>query len=193
MNPSSIVRIIIDGDETEQSLDSIIIDDLNAELNLAKEFWVVQVPEIKQLVQIAVVSENKIIFEHYEDGNECRIDEKINQIDKAYIYLKKFLISIGLDGKTFHNERKKQINLEQNKSKNFLKILNNKKELVLFSFALVNEKSPLYIIDKYGRVDQKQSTNLVVLYQEGWKLIDIDKTGKSAQLEDFNFIVRLSK
>ena len=34
---------------------------LNAELNEAVEFWIVRVPEIEQLVQISVISEDEIV------------------------------------------------------------------------------------------------------------------------------------
>jgi hypothetical protein len=47
-------------------------------------------------------------------------------------------------------------------------------------------------MNRFG-VDKDKKTTLKDLYQKGWVLTDIDKTGKSAQLEDFNFIVRLSK
>jgi hypothetical protein len=42
-------------------------------------------------------------------------------------------------------------------------------------------------------VMQASETTLKQLYAEGWKLLDVDKTGKSAQLNDFNFVLRLSK
>ena len=74
----------------------------------------------------------------------------------------------------------------------FSKILNDEKEILFFSYALVNEESPLYLMNRFG-VDKDKKTTLKDLYQKGWVLTDIDKTGKSAQLEDFNFIVRLSK
>ena len=65
---------------------------------------------------------------------------------------------------------------------------------VYFSYSLVNEDSPIYLIHpKTNSVIDSSETSLKALYSEGWRLLDIDKTGKSAQLEDFNFVVRLSK
>jgi hypothetical protein len=65
---------------------------------------------------------------------------------------------------------------------------------VYFSYSLVNEDSHIYLVHPNTNiVIDSSETSLKKLYVDGWRLLDIDKTGKSAQLEDFNFIVRLSK
>ena len=65
---------------------------------------------------------------------------------------------------------------------------------VYFSYSLVNEDSPIYLVHpNTNSIMDSSETSLKKLYIDGWRLLDIDKTGKSAQLEDFNFIVRLSK
>ena len=65
---------------------------------------------------------------------------------------------------------------------------------VYFSYSLVNEDSPIYLVHpNTNSIMDSSETSLKKLYVDGWRLLDIDKTGKSAQLEDFNFIVRLSK
>lgn len=65
---------------------------------------------------------------------------------------------------------------------------------VYFSYSLVNEDSPIYLVHpNTNSIIDRSQTSLKKLYVDGWRLLDIDKTGKSAQLEDMNFIVRLSK
>ena len=65
---------------------------------------------------------------------------------------------------------------------------------VYFSHSLVNENSPIYLINPTSNdVLLSSETTLKNLYGQGWRLLDLDKTGKSAQLEDFNFVLRLEK
>jgi hypothetical protein len=193
---SSDVNISIDGNKTVQRLDSIILDNLIDDLSTAEEFWIVEVPEIKQFVQSGVFSEKECTLEHWEDGEQCSLEKEITQTDEAYDYLRMFLVSIGFDEELFAKEkqknREKQRDEEKQKKKEFSNILDNENELLLFSYALVNENSPLYTANRFG-VDQSHRTTLKELYNKGWTIIDIDKTGQSAQLEDFNFIVRVSK
>lgn len=75
-----------------------------------------------------------------------------------------------------------------------LKELLNSSERVYFSYSLVNETSSLFLINpSSNKLIEASETSLKNLYSDNWKLKDIDKTGKSAQLEDFNFVVRVSK
>lgn len=75
-----------------------------------------------------------------------------------------------------------------------LKELLNSSERVYFSYSLVNETSSLFLINpSTNNLIEASETSLKNLYADNWKLKDIDKTGKSAQLEDFNFVVRVSK
>lgn len=102
-------------------------------------------------------------------------------------------------------ERKKAIAIQEEKRKERerikaeeeVRILNEmltSTHRVYFSYSLVNEDSPIYLIHpNTNRTIESSQTSLKRMYTEGWRLLDIDKTGKSAQLEDFNFIVRLSK
>ena len=63
-----------------------------------------------------------------------------------------------------------------------------------FSYSLVNETSKLYLMNPAtNEVVAESETNLAELYEQGWCIADIDKTGKSAQLESFNMVVRLRR
>ena len=63
-----------------------------------------------------------------------------------------------------------------------------------FCYSLVNTESLLYLINpETNSVLESSKTNLSSLYKEGWRLIDVDKTGKTAQLDAFNSVVRLEK
>lgn len=63
-----------------------------------------------------------------------------------------------------------------------------------FSYSLVNETSPMYLVDpSTNDVIRESETNLAEMYKKGWRLADMDKTGKSAQLESFNMVVRLHR
>lgn len=63
-----------------------------------------------------------------------------------------------------------------------------------FCHSLVNIESLLYLINpETNSVLESSETNLSSLYKEGWRLIDVDKTGRSAQLEAFNTVLRLER
>ena len=81
-------------------------------------------------------------------------------------------------------EKEKKINAELLKSN----------ERVYFSHSFVSEKSKLYLINSpSNQIIESSSTNALKLYSEGFRIIDIDKTGQSAQLDSFNFVIRFSK
>jgi len=63
-----------------------------------------------------------------------------------------------------------------------------------FCSSLVNTESVLYLINpETNNILESSGTNLSSLYKEGWRLIDVDKTGRSAQLEAFNTVARLER
>ena len=63
-----------------------------------------------------------------------------------------------------------------------------------FCSSLVNTESSLYLINpETNNLLESSKTDLSTLYKEGWRLIDVDKTGRSAQLEAFNTVVRLER
>ena len=65
---------------------------------------------------------------------------------------------------------------------------------IYFCYSLVNTKSPLYLINPAtNSILNSSATDLSDLYNEGWKLCDIDKTGQSAQLNDFNSVLQFRK
>jgi|TARA_Y100000310_G_scaffold275706_1_gene292389 hypothetical protein len=65
-------------------------------------------------------------------------------------------------------------------------------EVILFSYSLVNESSPIYQM-KGSRVIESSKTDLKTMYNNGWRISDLDKTGKSAQLDAFNFVIRMER
>jgi len=82
---------------------------------------------------------------------------------------------------------------EKKKEEEFFKLFKTETELIFFSYNLNNENSSLYLIDDSGKVHTEQETSLKKLYKKNWVIRDIDKTGKSAQLEDFNFLIRVAR
>ena len=126
---SSDVNISIDGNKTVQRLNSIILDDLIDDLSTSEEFWIVEVPKIKQFVQSGVFSEKECTLEHWEDGEQCSLEKEITQTDEAYDYLRMFLVSIGFDEELFAKEkqknREKQKDEEKQKKKEFSNFLDN--------------------------------------------------------------------
>ena len=63
-----------------------------------------------------------------------------------------------------------------------------------FCYSLVNTESLLYLINpETNSILESSETDLSRLYKEGWRLIDVDKTGRNAQLDAFNAVVRLEK
>lgn len=65
-------------------------------------------------------------------------------------------------------------------------------EVLFFSYSFVNESSPMYLM-KGDQVIESSKTDLKTMYKDGWRISDLDKTGKSAQFEDFNFVIRMQK
>ena len=94
-------------------------------------------------------------------------------------------------------EKERRQALEKEKKEAEIKLLREIEQLtrrLYFSYSLVNENSPIYLINPTNNeIIESSETTLNNLYAQGWKLYDIDKTGKSAQLTDFNFILRLQK
>ena len=63
-----------------------------------------------------------------------------------------------------------------------------------FCYSLLNTESKIFLINPENNDILKSSeTNLSALYSEGWKVVDVDKTGKSAQFSSFNTVIRLEK
>ena len=91
---------------------------------------------------------------------------------------------------------KAQAEKEQDEKEWIEKQYANQSSLLFFSSSLVSENSPLFLIrEDYNdsEIIQSSKTNLKTLYSQGWKLSDIDKTGKSAQLDSINCVIRVSK
>jgi hypothetical protein len=198
INNSSKITISIDGNEHTERLGDINIDSTLSLLSSAKEFWIVEAPKIKQFVQASAFIDDETCIEHWENGVECALNSDEIQSGGAhsrkevYEYVRQFLISLGLNEQANVEKKEEEQQRRKDEMQKFSKILDDEKEILFFSYALVNEESPLYLMNRFG-VDKDKKTTLKDLYQKGWVLTDIDKTGKSAQLEDFNFIVRLSK
>ena len=95
--------------------------------------------------------------------------------------------------KEIERQRKKEQKAEKKKEEEFFKLFKTETELIFFSYGLYNENSSLYLIDDSGKVNTDQETSLKKLYQKNWVISDIDKTGKSAQIEDFNFLIRVAR
>ena len=63
-----------------------------------------------------------------------------------------------------------------------------------FCYSIVNTESLLYLINpENNRIIESSRTDLSTLYKEGWRLIDLDKTGRNAQLDGFNAVLRLER
>lgn len=91
-------------------------------------------------------------------------------------------------------KRKVQERKRKEAEQQLLTELENSKYRLYFSHSLVNEDSSVYLINpRTNNIVESSETSLKKLYQSGWQLVDVDKTGKSAQLSDFNFVVRLEK
>ncbi|MBT6711503.1 MAG: hypothetical protein HOB22_07295 [Candidatus Marinimicrobia bacterium] len=198
INNSSKITISIDGNAHTERLGDINIDSTLSLLSSAKEFWIVEAPKIKQFVQASAFIDDETCIEHWENGVECALNSDEIQSDGAhsrkevYEYVRQFLISLGLNEQANVEKKEEEQQRRKDEMQKFSNILDNENELLLFSYALVNENSPLYTANRFG-VDQSHRTTLKELYNKGWTITDIDKTGQSAQLEDFNFIVRVSK
>ena len=90
-----------------------------------------------------------------------------------------------------------QSKLKEKEEKEWIeKQYNEYSHLLLFSDSLVSENSPVYLIresENGNNIIKSSKTNLKTLYNQGWKLCDIDKTGKSAQLDSINCVMRIQK
>ena len=89
------------------------------------------------------------------------------------------------------NERGRLIELQKERE-SFIKSLEDKNELFYFSYSFVSENSPLYLIHGVNNdVISESKTTLKELYAKGFCLFQADKTGKSAQMNDFNFLIHV--
>lgn len=94
------------------------------------------------------------------------------------------------------NKEKEERRLKELEERNKLKIksLLNSSTRIYFSYSFVSEDSDIYMIDSdNNRILEETKTTANKLYSEGFIIEDIDKTGQSAQLNSFNFVIRFSK
>ena len=137
-------------------------------------------PEQKELLQAAEREKvtNQSIIE--------RLLKKEITLDQAIIEQEK----IEEKERIAAEEKAKRIAEE----KALLDKLSSKNRRIYFSYSLVNTESELYLINPTNNTMLESSkTNLNELYKDGWQIKDIDKTGKSAQFDSFNMLVRLEK
>jgi len=91
-------------------------------------------------------------------------------------------------------KEKERLKLLKEKEKGIIQELLKSNERVYFSHSFVSEKSKLYLINSLNnKIIEGSLTSAENLYSDGFRIVDIDKTGQSAQLESFNFIIRFSK
>lgn len=91
-------------------------------------------------------------------------------------------------------ERKKRESELKKARKAMLESFEQSNYRVYFCYSLVNEESEIHPIDESTNdviVDGK--TNLKELYAQGFRLTTAEKTGASAQLDAFNFLLHLER
>lgn len=88
-------------------------------------------------------------------------------------------------------------NEAQHQSGTVLRLLTNRDVRVYFCSTLVNEDSTLCLVEGDGQLASAQesegATTLRALYKEGWHLSHVEKTGASAQLAAFNFLLTVKR
>jgi len=139
-----------------------------------------------------VTSENEVRKNLFKKKNEVvqkqRADAEREKNRKEQLKKQKELEKI--------NKEKEERRLKELEKRNKLKIasLLNSSTRVYFSYSFVSEDSDIYMIDSdNNRILEESKTTANKLYSEGFIIEDIDKTGQSAQLDSFNFVIRFSK
>lgn len=135
-------------------------------------------PEQKELLRIA--NENQI--------NDIKIREQFLNteitLEEAIEFQKKKIKSAE------DIKRKRREALAKSEAELIAK-LSSHNNRIYFCYSLVNNNSPLYLINpETNKVLDSSATDLCNLYNEGWRLMDVDKTGKNAQLDSLNAILR---
>jgi len=76
----------------------------------------------------------------------------------------------------------------------FMDEVESKNERIYFSYCFVGENSPIYLVfGDNNAVIEESRTTLKELYSQGFLLFQADKTGQSAQMEDFNFLIHVKR
>ena len=127
--------------------------------------------------------------------------EELGRLEESLTWLEEKIESTTSEKDLFYlykqiqeEKRKERARIKAEEEAKILNEMLTSTHRVYFSYSLVNEDSPIYLVHpNTNSIMDSSETSLKKLYVDGWRLLDIDKTGKSAQLEDFNFIVRLSK
>ena len=139
-----------------------------------------------------ITSENEVRKNLFKKKNEVvqkqRADAEREKNRKEQLKKQKELEKI--------NKEKEERRLKELEKRNKLKIasLLNSSTRVYFSYSFVSEDSYIYMIDSdNNRILEESKTTANKLYSEGFIIEDIDKTGQSAQLDSFNFVIRFSK
>jgi hypothetical protein len=137
----------------------------------------------------AFENENYLGRKTFKSGTVRWVDIDKDEVNKA-LEEKGFLEKhIPLKQEKIKIEKKKKVSI---KKKAISKATYDGNEVLLFSYSLVNESSPIYQM-KGTRVIESSKTDLKTMYKSGWRISDLDKTGKSAQFDSFNFVIRMQK
>ena len=133
------------------------------------------------------------------EQKELLIKAVSNQIVDEEIKMKFIKKEITLE-KAIQSQKEKidkesRVKAEKEKAeKELIERLSSANNRTYFCYSLVNTESLLYLVNpETNSVLESSATNLTKLYFEGWRLIDVDKTGKNAQLDSLNAVVRLEK
>ena len=156
-------------------------------------------PEQKELLKVATV--NKITdqktIKHLINKEITLEQAKKIQDDIKKEQQRKAKSKAARDAKAkAEREAKEKDELEAkvNAEKELIEKLSSANHRTYFCYSLVNTTSVLYLIDPANNsIIESSGTDLSSLYKDDWRLIDVDKTGKNAQLDSFNSIVRLKK
>ena len=145
-------------------------------------------PEQKQLLDDAL--KNNITDKDLQQkivSKEISIEEGVNEQQEINAIIKK----------EAEEKAKKEAEEKAKKEAEEKQLLDNLKDpnsRTYFCYSLLNTESKIFLINPENNDILKSSeTNLSALYSEGWKVVDVDKTGKSAQFSSFNTVIRLEK
>ena len=145
-------------------------------------------PEQKQLLDDAL--KNNITDKNIQQkiiSKEISVEKGVNEQQKINEIIKK-------EAEEKAKKEAEEKARKEAEEKKLLDTLNDPNSRTYFCYSLLNTESKLFLINpKNNDILQSSETNLLTLYSEGWKVVDIDKTGKSAQFSSFNSVIRLEK
>lgn len=136
------------------------------------------------MIQILIIITAIYFYRQYKKANPTLTPEEKLRIEKE---------QIAQNARELEEKIRRESELKMARE-GMLENFDRSDSRVYFCHSFINEESEIYPIDGFNNdVISEVKTNLKKLYSQGFRLKKAEKTGASAQLDAFNFLLYLER